>query len=57
MAGLRDLSVRGALLELTPYGWAGYRFGHSLTVFDLYADDYRDRLADAFGVADAGALR
>ena len=38
------------LLELTPDGWAGYRFGHSLTIFDLYADDYRDRGEGAFGL-------
>ncbi|TDD37861.1 hypothetical protein E1287_07335 [Actinomadura sp. KC06] len=53
MAGLRLRSERGALLELTPDGWADYRFGHSLTAFDLYADDYRAKIEEALGVASA----
>ncbi|MEU9872524.1 MULTISPECIES: hypothetical protein [Actinomadura] len=39
-----------SLLELTLDGWAGHRFGHSSTIFDLYADDYRDRGEGAFGL-------
>lgn len=53
MTGLRARSERGALLEMKPDGWAAYRFGHSLTIFDLYADDYQARLDEAIGAVSA----
>lgn len=50
MAGLRARSERGALLELKPDSWAGYRFGHALTVFDLYSNDWQERIETALGI-------
>ncbi|MCP9976488.1 hypothetical protein [Actinomadura madurae] len=55
MTGLRARSARGSLLELTPDGWVGYRFGHSLTIFDLYADDYQDRIEATLGLDPASS--
>lgn len=46
MAALR---TSGMGLELKPDDWDTFRFTHELTVLDLYADDWRDRLANALG--------
>jgi hypothetical protein len=34
-------------LQFRPDDWEHFRFGHCLTLFDLYADDYADRLDKA----------
>ena len=47
MEGLRD-STGG--LEITPDDWATFRFGHELTVLDLYADDWQERIEIALGI-------
>jgi len=47
MAGLREDPGR---LELRPEDWAGYWFGNGVTVFDLNASDWEQRLDEAFGI-------
>lgn len=37
----------GMGLELKPDDWGTFRFGHTLTALDLYADDWRERLKTA----------
>ncbi|RCG31933.1 hypothetical protein DQ384_05155 [Sphaerisporangium album] len=46
MGALRARSKAG-LLELTPDGWDDFCFGHELSLFDLQADDWRDRVERA----------
>ncbi|MFI1889845.1 hypothetical protein [Streptomyces jumonjinensis] len=46
MAGLRA-SKKG--LQLEPAGWSAFRFGHRLSVLDLVAADFEDRLDTALG--------
>ena len=46
MAWLRRQPGR---LQLTPDGWSEYHFSHGLTVFDLTAPDYAERLTRALG--------
>ena len=41
---LTELRANVGGLELTPDNWAGFRFYHQLTVFDLHAPDYAARL-------------
>ncbi|MBG0818350.1 hypothetical protein [Planomonospora sp. ID82291] len=49
MDGLRRRSQR-EVLELAPDGWDAFRYGHRLSVLDLGADDWRERLASALDV-------
>ncbi|MFC6080972.1 hypothetical protein [Sphaerisporangium aureirubrum] len=46
MGALRARSKVG-LLELTPDRWDDFRFGHQLSLLDLQATDWRDRVARA----------
>lgn len=48
MAKLRERKDYG--LELKPDGWDDYYFGRSITVMDLHAKDWRERLDRAIGV-------
>jgi hypothetical protein len=47
MAGLRQ---HGGGRELRPGNWQEFRFGHRLSVLDLVAQDWEDRLARALGL-------
>ncbi|TMR14070.1 hypothetical protein ETD86_29430 [Nonomuraea turkmeniaca] len=44
MQGLRRRSDGGMLLELKPAGWERYRFGHCLSLLDVAAADWRERI-------------
>lgn len=48
--GMRWLTATrsSARLQLTPDDWDEYRFGHGLTIADLLADNYTERLEKAF---------
>lgn len=52
MAGLR---ASGDGLELRPDDWGSFRFTHELSVLDLFADDWEERLQRAVGVESAAA--
>lgn len=45
--GMQAIRSGGNGLEISPDNWDTFRFTHELTVFDLYADDWRDRLKRA----------
>jgi hypothetical protein len=48
--GMDALRAASGGLRIDPAEWTAFRFGHELTMFDLLAEDYRDRLDKAFPV-------
>jgi hypothetical protein len=48
--GMRWLRAEPGMKQLEPIGWAEFRFGHGLSVFDLIAPDRDARVAAALGV-------
>jgi hypothetical protein len=47
-AGMAGLRADPGRLELRPEDWSGYWFGNGLTVLDLNAPDWEQRLDEAF---------
>ncbi|MEU4234890.1 hypothetical protein AB0F17_62345 [Nonomuraea sp. NPDC026600] len=51
MQELRRRSDGGMLLELEPAGWETFRFGHCLSLLDVAAADWRERIEAQLGAA------
>ncbi|MFJ2004785.1 hypothetical protein [Streptomyces chartreusis] len=53
--GMEWLRASTGLLEMKPDDWATYRFEHRLTLLDLFAPDWEDRLTQAIAEDDEAA--